>query len=155
MTILLASAAQGWDGGTMNDSLLMLDLMRTFYWFDEQLRARLARLGWEGITRSQSLVLANVANGVDRPSRIAENLGVTRQAMSQLLTEMAARGLVDLLPDPDDRRAQRVVSSASGEAIREAARTTLRELEAEFEARIGSKAMVALRAALKEVPQEG
>ncbi len=136
----------------MQTSLLMLDLMRTFYWFDEQLRARLAQRGWDGITRTQSLVLANVANGVTRPSRIAENLGVTRQAMSQLLSEMAARGLVDLLPDPDDRRAQRVVSSASGEAIREAARSTLRELEQELEDRVGAKAMTALRAALREVP---
>jgi DNA-binding MarR family transcriptional regulator len=136
-------------------SLLKLDLMRTFDWFDEQLRARLAQRGWDGITRSQSLVLANVANGVTRPSRIAEHLGVTRQAMSQLLSEMAARGLVDLVPDPDDRRAQRVVSSASGEAIREAARGTLRELEQELEGKVGTKAMQALRAALKEVPQDG
>ena len=136
----------------MEPSLLILDLMRAFYWFDEQLRARLEQRGWAGITRSQSLVLSNVANGVTRPSRIAENLGVSRQAMSQLLAEMAARGLVDLCPDPHDRRAQRVTSSAAGAAIREAARAILRDLEGELEARVGAAAMASLRAALGEVP---
>lgn len=137
----------------MEQSLLLLDLMRAFYWFDEQLRARLAERGWAGITRSQSLVLANIANGVARPSRIAANLGVTRQAMSQLLAEMEARGLVDLVPDPGDRRAQLVVSSASGAQIREAARAALRELEQELADKVGARAMNGLRAALGEVPQ--
>lgn len=136
----------------MEPSLLILDLMRAFYWFDEQLRARLEQRGWSGITRSQSLVLSNVANGVTRPSRIAENLGVSRQAMSQLLAEMAARGLVDLVPDPQDRRAQRVTSSAAGSAIREAARSILRDLESELEAKVGARAMASLRAALGHVP---
>lgn len=136
----------------MESSLLILDLMRAFYWFDEQLRARLAERGWTGITRSQSLVLANVANGVTRPSRIAEHLGVTRQAMSQLLGEMAARGLVDLVPDPDDARAQRVASAAAGVTIREAARTILRDLEQELEQRVGPRAMAGLRVALADLP---
>ena len=139
----------------MEPSLLILDLMRAFYWFDEQLRARLEQRGWTGITRSQSLVLSNVANGVTRPSRIAENLGVSRQAMSQLLAEMAARGLIDLVPDSTDRRAQRVISSAAGSAIREAARTTLRELEGELEAKVGGAAMTSLRKALDAVPGPG
>lgn len=135
----------------MESSLLILDLMRAFYWFDEQLRARLAERGWPGITRSQSLVLANVANGVTRPSRIAEHLGVTRQAMSQLLGEMAARGLVDLVPDPDDARAQRVASAAAGVTIREAARAILRDLEQELEQRVGPKVMAGLRMALADL----
>lgn len=135
----------------MESSLLILDLMRAFYWFDEQLRARLAERGWTGITRSQSLVLANVANGVTRPSRIAEHLGVTRQAMSQLLGEMASRGLVDLVPDPDDARAQRVASAAAGVTIREAARAILRDLEQELEQRVGAKAMAGLRVVLADL----
>lgn len=139
----------------MESSLLILDLMRAFYWFDEQLRTRLAERGWQGITRSQSLVLANVANGITRPSHIAANLGVSRQAMSQLLGEMALAGLVETMPDPDDRRAQRVVFSQAGGPIREAATSILRDLEAELGKAAGTSAMAGLRAVLNAVPQAG
>ena len=138
----------------MDNSLLILDLMRAFYWFDEQLRTRLAQRGWPGITRSQSLVLVNVANGVVRPSVIASNLGVSRQAMSQLLGEMSQAGLIDIVPDPDDRRAQRVVFSSLGGPIREAASSILRDLEAQLAGAAGRNAVLGLRAALHAVPQE-
>lgn len=137
----------------MESTLLILDLMRAFYWFDEQLRTRLAQRGWQGITRSQSLVLANVANGITRPSHIAANLGVSRQAMSQLLAEMTAAGLVETVPDPDDRRAQRVMFSESGGTIREAASGILRDLERELGEAAGARAMAGLRTVLQAVPQ--
>lgn len=139
----------------MDSSLLMLDLMRAFYWLDEQLRARLAERGWHGITRSQSLVLANVGNGVTRASRIATNLGVSRQAMSQLLGEMEANGLVEITPDPGDRRAQLVAFASTAAGIREDAQQILRALEAEMEQAIGKSRMTSLRAALRALPEGG
>lgn len=135
----------------MASSLLMLDLMRAFYWFDEQLRARLAERGWS-ITRSQSLTMANVASGVTRAAHIAANLGVSRQAMSQLLAELAEIGLVELRPDPHDRRARLVVLSEVGIEIREAAQQILRDLEGELAAAVGTSAMATLRIALRNLP---
>lgn len=136
----------------MDNALLLLDLMRAFYWFDENLRRRLAEQGWPPVTRSQSLVLGNVATGVTRPSRIAENLGVSRQAMSQLLGEMVSAGLIELAPDPDDKRAQRIQFAAAGAQIREVAQQILRDLEAEVEGAIGAPQMASLRAALARIP---
>lgn len=135
----------------MESSLLMLDLMRAYYWFDEQLRTRLAQRGWGGVTRSQSLVLTNIGNGVTLASRIAENLGVSRQAMSQLLAEMVDGGLVEIVPDPDDRRAQLVRFAPAGADIREAAQQILRALEGEVEQMIGKSRMNSLRAALQRL----
>ena len=138
----------------MESSLLMMDLMRAYYWFDESLRARLLRRGWAPVTRSQSLVLANVANGVNRASRIAENLGVSRQAMSQLLAEMVDKELIEIVPDPQDRRAQRVEFSPAGAAIREDAQQILRELEAEMASTIGEPALAVVRKALASFPEK-
>ena len=137
----------------MANSLLMLDLMRTYLWFDEQLRSRLAERGWGAVSRSQSLVLTHIANGVSRASRIAENLGVTRQAMSQLLSDMESRGLIELQPDPFDRRAQLVQFAPGGTAIREDAQQTLRELERDMEEALGSERMRDLREALERFPE--
>jgi DNA-binding MarR family transcriptional regulator len=136
----------------MDNSLLMLDLMRTFLWFDEQLRSRLLERGWGAVSRSQSLVLTHLANGTARASRIAEYLGVSRQAMSQLLAEMVESGLVEIVPDPGDRRAQLVQFAPTGAGIREDAQQILRALEAEMEAVLGKGQTQILRTALTQFP---
>ncbi|MND97271.1 MarR family protein [compost metagenome] len=141
-------AAQG-DTGPMNRPLLMLDLVRTLYWFDEQLQARLDARGWGRLGRSQSLILANVANGETRAARMAENLGVSRQAMSQFLTEMVDRKLLELAPDPDDKRARIVRFAPESQAIRGDAQQVLRELESELEKAVGRENLEALRLGLR------
>ena len=135
----------------MENSLLLLDMMRTFLQMDEKLRERLQQRGWPSITRSQSMVLANVANGVTRASRLAENLGVTRQAMSQLLADMVKKGLIELIPDPDHGRAQLVQVAPQADGIREDARRVLRDLEAELEVSIGAQQMASLRQAFEQL----
>lgn len=135
----------------MQSSLLMLDLVRAFYWFDEQLRARLAQRGWRSISRSQSLVLTNIANGVNRPSRIAEKLGVSRQAMSQLLSEMVSAELIEMIPDPTDGRAHLMQFAPAAAGIRDDALQILRELEREVERALGKQQLENLRQALRSM----
>ncbi|MFM2273846.1 MAG: hypothetical protein RL702_2911 [Pseudomonadota bacterium] len=136
----------------MNSNLVMLDLMRAFIWFDGQLRERLLQRGWGAISRSQSLVLTHIANGATRASRIAEYMGVSRQAISQLLNEMVQTGLIEFTPDPNDRRAQMVQFAPAGAKIREDAQQTLRELECEMEAILGKSDAAGLRSALARFP---
>jgi DNA-binding MarR family transcriptional regulator len=107
----------------------MLDLMRVVYWFDEHLQAELSRHGWGRFNRSQSLVLANIATGQTRAARIAESIGVSRQAMSQLIAELTARQVVALRPDPDDRRALIVEFAPEALPLRAMAEKILRDLE--------------------------
>ncbi|MDP3908600.1 MarR family winged helix-turn-helix transcriptional regulator [Novosphingobium sp.] len=133
----------------MAASLFMLDLVRTFYWFDEQLRSRLEERGWGKVTRSQSLVLANLANGETRAARIAENLGISRQAMSQLLTEMEERKLVALHPDPTDRRARIVAFAPEAQGIRADAQAILRDLEGSVRDVVGEQNLVKVTGTLR------
>lgn len=133
----------------MTSQLLMLDLVRTLYWFDEQLQVRLEALGWGRRGRSQSLILANIANGETRASRMADNLGVSRQAMSQFLTELEKDRLIEVVPDPDDRRARIVRFTPESEAIREDAKKVLRDMERELETAMGVKDFESLKAGLQ------
>ena len=133
----------------MTRSLLMLDLVRTVYWFDEQLQARLDAQGWGKLGRAQSLVLANVANGETRAARMAENLGISRQAMSQFLAEMVENKLVELVPDPADRRARIVRFAPESHAIRDDAQKILRDLEAELERGLGTDGLNVMREGLR------
>lgn len=121
----------------MHNPLLMMNLLSAVYWFDEALQTSLKREGWPVITRAQSLLFANLAAGEYRASRLARNLGVTRQSISEMLRELEARGLLTTEADPDDRRARVVRFSDASEPLRDAARAVLRQLEAELQTRIG------------------
>ncbi len=66
---------------------LIVPLLQAFYWFDDGLQAHLQARGWAHVTRPQSMVMVNIVTGIRRPSDIARNLGVSRQAVSAYLKE--------------------------------------------------------------------
>ncbi|MBL8555971.1 MAG: MarR family transcriptional regulator, partial [Phenylobacterium sp.] len=117
-------------------------------WFDEALQAALKAAGWSPVSRAQSLLFANVSAGVHRPSRLAENLGVSRQYISQMVAELAAKGLLEVGPDPQDGRAQIVTFGTSAIPLRDAAFQVLQHLESELRSRIGEVDFQGLTAAL-------
>jgi DNA-binding MarR family transcriptional regulator len=128
--------------------LLMINLVSAVYWFDEALQAGLDARGWSSVTRSQSLILANLATGVNRAVNLARNLGVSRQAMSQMLAEMEERGLITVAPDPNDKRARVVSFSAQSAGVRDDAIMILKVLEATLATRIGAQRFNALKDAV-------
>ncbi|WP_426031349.1 MarR family winged helix-turn-helix transcriptional regulator [Caulobacter sp. DWP3-1-3b2] len=132
----------------MTSRLLMLNLLKAVYWFDEALQEGLKAKGWDGLTRAQSLVVMNVATGVTRATDIARNLGVSRQAMSQTLAEMEARGVLRTYEDAGDRRVRRVNFSAESSGIRDDAVRILADLETRLARRIGADQVSALHMAL-------
>jgi DNA-binding MarR family transcriptional regulator len=125
-----------------------MDLLRGLYWFDNALQSALKKSGFESVTRAQSLILLNIMTGERRAARLANNLGVSRQAMSQMLAEMEKRGLVTFREDNEDKRAQVVLFSEESRDIRNAALRILARLERELENRIGARNVAALRKAL-------
>lgn len=155
-----SAGAEVWYYGAMTDAtnepqdraaragLLMTRLLMRVYWFDEALQAALKDAGWPPVTRGQSLLFANVSAGVHRPTRLAENLGVTRQYMSQMISELAARGLLEVGPDPEDRRAQVVTFGEAAIPLRDAAFQVLQDLEVKLHDRIGDEVFGGLIAAL-------
>lgn len=128
--------------------ILMMNLVSATYWFDEALQAQLAEAGYPGITRTQSLLLANIAAGEQRAIRIAENLGVSRQAISQILAELEARNIVSVSTDPADRRARIVDFHPDAAPLRRVASKTLTELETLVASRIGAERFAIMREAL-------
>lgn len=146
---LVAQSRKLGEAGEMTSGYMMMDVMRAFYWFDEGLQSALRARGWQSISRSQSIMLANIALGVRRPADLARNLGVSRQAVSKMLQEMAEEKLVTIAPDPDDRRAQLVGFSESSARLRADALDILSRLEEQLSERIGARSFKALRGALE------
>lgn len=124
---------------------LMIDLLRAIYWYDEALQAALQNHGWPMVTRTQSLLFANIAMGETRPAHLARNLGITRQSMSQLLAGLVARQLLIMVPDPDDRRAQIVKFTPESQPLRAAAGAAMAAIQQELARRIGQESVDHLR----------
>ena len=88
----------------MRTNQLIIALFQRFCWLDEGLQARLHDHGWPDVNRPQSMVMTNIVSGIVRPSDIARNLGVSRQAIHSTINQMVKLGMVRLDVDPDDRR---------------------------------------------------
>ena len=127
----------------------MLDLVSVVYWFDERLQQALAARGWGTLNRSQSLVLANVANGETRSARIAEKMGVSRQALSQMTAELIARNILELAPDPQDKRARILQFAPQSHGIRDDAQAVLRDLESQIAASTSTEALDTVKSTLR------
>ncbi len=130
------------------DETLIVQIWQAFVWIDEGLQSYLKSVGWPDVTRPQSMVMTNVVVGVRRPSDIARNLGVSRQAIHVTIRQMIDLGLLELVDDPDDGRSKIVDIGATGARMRENAQTAMRLLTAELRRRIGDKAVAQLQAAL-------
>ena len=135
-------------GGKAAPPMLMMNLLRAVYWYDEALQAALRRADWPPVTRMQSMLFANIANGVTRPARLAHNLGMTRQSMSQMIDELVRREILLVAPDPADGRARIVQFRPEGRAIARAARATMQAIERELAERLGDAATAQLSALL-------
>ncbi|NBC22520.1 MAG: MarR family transcriptional regulator [Gammaproteobacteria bacterium] len=128
--------------------VLMRGLLRAYYWMDESLQNGLVQAGFQPRTRTQTMILINISNGITRAAELARVLGVSRQAIQQQINELERDDLVTQIPDPEDRRANRIVFSEKGSRLISAALETLREAEQALAMRLGYDAVRHLRNAL-------
>ncbi|MEM1436854.1 MAG: MarR family transcriptional regulator [Pseudomonadota bacterium] len=131
-----------------SNEVLMRSLLRAYYWMDESLQNGLQQAGYAPRTRTQTMILINISNGITRAAELARVLGVSRQAIQQQINELERDELVTQIPDPDDRRANRIVFSEKGSVLINAALESLREAEQTLSQRIGWEATSQLRQAL-------
>ena len=124
--------------------MTMIHLLRAVYWYDEALQSNLRRDGWPTPTRTKSMLFANIAMGETRPARLATNLGITRQSMSQLIATLVERNILVAEPDPQDRRAQKITFHPDSAPLRHAAETVMQGLHQHLDAQLGEDRLRAL-----------
>jgi DNA-binding MarR family transcriptional regulator len=84
-----------------------------------------------------------------RLTDLAAKVGVTKQAVAQLVDDLAAAGMVERVADPSDGRAKRIRFSRRGHAALIHGLTILREVEADLSAAIGKRRMRELHKTLQ------
>lgn len=133
----------------MRTNQLIIALFQRFCWLDEGLQARLHDHGWPDVNRPQSMVMTNIVSGVVRPSDIARNLGISRQAIHSTINQMVGLGIVQLDVDPADRRHMVVSLTDLGARMRKDAQRSMDALTAQIATRLGQDRFDALLDALE------
>jgi DNA-binding MarR family transcriptional regulator len=110
--------------------------------------ADLQAAGFTDLSESHMAVLRYPGPHGRRPSDIAEELGMSKQAVNYLLGGLERAGYVRRADDPDDRRSRLVELTARGEVVRRTIRATVADIEAELERELGERAFSQLRSLL-------
>lgn len=107
--------------------------------FDQSGQARLNEaLGEEVARPSVMRLVPYMSRSGVRPSELARLTDVTKQAVSQTLSDLERRGLVEFAPDPSDGRARLVRMTPAGEAAARAGLLALSTVERDVEDAVGS-----------------
>jgi DNA-binding MarR family transcriptional regulator len=88
-----------------------------------------------------------------RPSELAAQRGMSKQAVNYLLGELERLGYLERRADPHDRRSKRIALTRRGELAAHTIRAAVTELERDWEQQLGRKRFAQLRGLLLELNQ--
>ena len=88
-----------------------------------------------------------------RPTDVAAQLGISKQALNYLLRELERLGYLEREPQPDDLRSKRIVLTERGVAAVGVIREAVAEVEAAWSEQLGPKRFAQLRDLLLELNQ--
>ena len=96
------------------------------------------------------------SNGPDgqRPSRIAEQMGITKQSVNDLLRHLENTGYLNLVPDPEDSRARLVRLTPRGRELHAVLWTHARSVEQRLRAAIGKQPFEQFKETLRAISEE-
>src|SRR3712207_6749497 len=124
---------------------LGLLLREPFRLGNEELHRRLGERGHPEIRAVHGNVLAFLDAEGTQVSELARRAQITKQSMAELVAHLERHGYVERIPDPADRRARLVRATARGRTVYADVREIVRDIEAEWTARLGARKMRELR----------
>jgi DNA-binding MarR family transcriptional regulator len=116
-----------------------------------ELHGRLAEHGHEAIREGHGCVFGFVEPEGSRLTYLAERSRLTKQAVGEVVDELARLGYVTRVPDPTDGRAKLVRLTEKGNEARTLGREILDEIERRWANEVGEERMAALRETLEDL----
>jgi DNA-binding MarR family transcriptional regulator len=110
--------------------------------------AGLHEAGFDDLVPAHLIVLAYPGPENRRPSDLASQARMTKQAMNYLLGEMQRLGYLKREPDPQDHRSKRVRLTRRGDAAGQTIRQIVGQIETELEQELGPERFGPLRTLL-------
>lgn len=107
--------------------------------------------GHAWFTPSRATLLGFVPRKGLRQSELIARMGISKQAVQQLVDGLEAEGVVERVPDPDDKRGRILRHTPKGRAALDDADRIKAEIETRYRARLGEDRFRLLFDALGEV----
>lgn len=111
-------------------------------------RAAFAEAGFDDIPRNGAYVLARSYDGSAPLGDLTRELGISKQAVSQLIDIMVMRGYMQRTVDPEDRRRMLVTLTPRGDDAARVSWEAAKSVDAELAGRLSPEGVAALRAGL-------
>ncbi len=127
------------------------DLWQAAAVWQSRFQSDMVAAGHAWFAEARGGVLAHLDRTGNRQSDVATRMGVSKQAVQQLVDGLVADGVVERRADPTDARARWVVLTARGRAVHADADRIKRAIESEWQKRLGKSAFAALRRALRDI----
>jgi len=118
--------------------------------FETAMAAR--RLDWCSGARAE--LIGVLRQGPQPQAALAEELGITKQAVQQFLDELATLGAVERRSDPKDARARLIALTAKGRKALEESNAVKREIEQQFAKVLGTRPFDQLMESLDRLAQQ-
>jgi DNA-binding MarR family transcriptional regulator len=109
--------------------------------------------GYPQVKQAHNAVFGNLGEGGARASDMAERSGMTRQSMGEIIRDLVALGVVEMRPDPTDRRAKLVTYTPAGLELVSGGYHFIIDQEERFVEEFGSQLYEQLRAALERITE--
>lgn len=117
--------------------------------YARSIRAQLHAIGIDDLPRNGAFILAGIdAAGGPRHDLPAE-LGVTKQAVSQVLDTLVSRRFLSRGPDPDDRRRITLELTERGQQVVDAVTRGVQAVDLQLHQRVSPEQVGAMRSALR------
>ncbi len=130
------------------------DLWQAATAWQRQFEAAMIAAGHRWFGEARGRVLSHLDRAGMRQSDLAERMGITKQAVQQLVDELVRDGIVERHEDPTDRRARWIQLTASGNAVHADSNRIKRAIEEEWCSKLGARAFTQLRASLRRLGAE-
>jgi DNA-binding MarR family transcriptional regulator len=144
--------------GTATENLMLL-LGRAFHAFRADIDDHLASTpgvpaALRDLNGGQRRLLTLIPADGARGTELADQAGISKQALGQFASGLEDAGLVRAEPDPSDRRARIWKLTRAGTDSANAARAALQAVETQWRARLGSRDYDKLAAILRRASSD-
>jgi DNA-binding MarR family transcriptional regulator len=111
--------------------------------------------GFDDIPRNGAYVLARTHDDASPLPNLTRELGISKQAVSQLIDTMVMRGYLERHEDPADRRRMLITLTGRGQAAARVSWLAANEVDAELADRLTPAGVEALRTGLRALAEMG
>jgi DNA-binding MarR family transcriptional regulator len=121
--------------------------------YARSIRAELLTIGIDDLPRNGAFILAGIARAGSPPPDLPADLGVTKQAVSQVTDILVGRGYVERSPDAGDRRRVRLELTERGGEVVAAVARAVESVDQQLRERVPDGQVDAMRAGLRALAE--